>query len=90
MRRAPRSLEEWLYYTLMDSPAFHRFVRRVHDKINGINPGSDPSLNAASRSASSFLYRPTRWQKFRAYRMLFWDEWRSTLGLPRKTDKLLK
>lgn len=85
MRNRPRSIEEWLYYKLLDSPGFHRFVRRIYRKINGIK--DSPNINI-QETTTSFLYRPTQLQKFKAFRMLFWDEFRGTFGLNRKTNDI--
>lgn len=85
MRRPPRSLEEWLYYKLLDSPAFHRFVRRVYNKVNGISDTPQQQIKP-----SEFLFKPTRFQKFKAYRMLFWDEIRASFNLPKKSSKYFK
>ena len=87
MRQAPRSIEEWLYYKLLDSQGFHRFVRRIYRKVNGIKDVPEMDMK---RTASSLLYRPTRPEKFKAFRVLFWDEFRSTFGLRRKSDDYLK
>lgn len=86
MRKPPRSLEEWLYYKLMDSEGFHRFVRKVYRRVNNIkdSPPRDRPLE------SHYLFKPSPVQKFRAFRMLFWDEIRGIFGLPRKTDKYFK
>ncbi|GAV48146.1 hypothetical protein ZYGR_0I04430 [Zygosaccharomyces rouxii] len=83
MKRPPRSLEEWLYLQLLDSPRFHRFVGNVYRKVNGIKDGPQEG----SFTASEYLFQPTKRQKFKAYRILFWDEMRSLIGLPRKSDK---
>lgn len=86
MRGAPRSLEEWLYYKLMRSDAFHRFVRRIYYKVNGIK---DPSpADEISRAGLSF--HPTRVQKLNAYRILFLDEMRGSFGLKRNARKYFK
>lgn len=86
MRRPPRSLEEWLYYKLMDSEGFHRFVGKIYRKVNNIQ---DPKLDKSSLASES-SFKPTSLQKFKAYRMLFGDEIRTIFGLPRKNDKYLK
>lgn len=86
MRKPPRSLEEWLYYKLMDSQGFHRFVGKVYRKVNNIQ---DPNLEKAS-SISESTFKPSSLQMFKAYRMLFWDEIRGIFGLPRKTNKYFK
>ncbi|CDO94082.1 unnamed protein product [Kluyveromyces dobzhanskii CBS 2104] len=85
MKGAPRSLEEWLFYKLMNSAGFHRFVRRIYYKVNGINPQQMETMGKTNQ-----LFRPTGLQKFKAYRMLFWDEMRSTVGLPTITGKYLR
>lgn len=86
MRRPPRSLEEWLFYKLIDSAGFHRFVGRIYRKVNGIKE----SPYQETLSASQFLYKPTATQKFKAFRILFWDEMRSIVGLPRNAEKYYK
>lgn len=86
MRQAPRSIEEWLYYKLLDSQGFHRFVRRIYRKVNGIKDIPEMDMK---RTANSLLYRPTQVEKFKAFRVLFWDEFRSTFGLRRKRDDYL-
>lgn len=83
MKRPPRSLEEWLYFQLLNSPRFHGFVGKVYKKVNGIKEGPQES----SFTASEYLFQPTRRQKFKAYRILFWDEMRSLVGLHKKSDK---
>ncbi|SCW03960.1 LAFE_0H02850g1_1 [Lachancea fermentati] len=79
MRGGPRSLEEFFYHKLMQSPAFHRFVRRIYYKVNGL---TDTSTARPSQNLGT--YHPSTIQKFNAYRILFWDEIRSTFGLSRK------
>lgn len=87
MRKPPRSLEEWLYLKLMDSIYFHRFVRKIYNRINGIKGMENIEFEQA---ISQSLYKPTMSHKFRAYRILFMDEIRGIIGLPRKSDKILK
>lgn len=86
MRRAPRSIEEWLYFKLLDSPGFNRFVRRIYNRINGIK--NSPDINFQPR-ISPLLFKPTSSQKFKAFKVLFFDEFRSTFGFPKKSDNLL-
>lgn len=83
MRRAPRNLEEWLFFKLMDSDRFHLFVRKIYRRVNGIPEIS----NGEKQTAFQYLYKPTRAQKFKAFRLLFWDEIRSTFGLSKKAQK---
>lgn len=85
MKGAPRSLEEWLFYKLMNSARFHNFVRSVYYKVNGINPHNVDNISKTDR-----MFHPSPFQKFKAYRMLFWDEMRTTFGFSRLTDKYLK
>ena len=86
MKRTPRSIEEWLYFKLLDSPGFHRFVRRIYNRINGIK--ASPDINFQPR-ISPLLFKPTNSQKFKAFKVLFFDEFRSTFGFRRKSDDLL-
>ncbi|ODQ61959.1 hypothetical protein WICANDRAFT_27625 [Wickerhamomyces anomalus NRRL Y-366-8] len=79
--KSPRNLEEFLYLKLMNSPAFHRFVRNIYFKVNGIQP---PTRPLHEQHAADHLFQPTSAQKFKAYRLLFYDEWRATFGFPRK------
>ncbi|CDR44090.1 CYFA0S13e03202g1_1 [Cyberlindnera fabianii] len=65
----------------MQSPAFHRFVRSVYNKVNGIDPhaGNEPKLRETSGS-----FKPTAFHKFKAWRLLFYDEMRSSFGMTKK------
>lgn len=95
MRKPPKSIEEWLYYKLLDSKGFHRFVRAIHDKINGIDHMSrDPNYTYTNQKFNdvSFTtpFKPTKLQKFKAFRLLFYDEWRATLGFQRQIHKHFK
>jgi hypothetical protein len=86
----PRSLEDYLYLKLMKSHAFHRFVRSVYYKINGIDPSTirHPSSSTGPRfPASDTLFQPTQAQKFKAFRLMFYDEFRSSLGLAKKYER---
>ncbi|SCU98378.1 LAMI_0F14356g1_1 [Lachancea mirantina] len=80
MRGGPRSIEDYLYHKLLESQAFHRFVRRIYYKINGIR---DIPLDHSVRQSPT-TFQPTGLQKFKAFRTLFWDEIRSTIGFPRR------
>ncbi|AJT28432.1 CIH_collapsed_G0045450.mRNA.1.CDS.1 [Saccharomyces cerevisiae] len=82
----PRSIEEWFYYKLLSSPGFHRFVRKVYRKVNGIK--EDPFTDQST--AFQYLYKPTPRQKFKALRLLFWDEMRSTFGFRRRIGDRFK
>ncbi|SCV05305.1 LANO_0H04544g1_1 [Lachancea nothofagi CBS 11611] len=83
MRGSPRSVQELLYQKLMESPGFHRFVRRIYYRINGLQePMGNDSLPHAGQN-----FRPTALQKFKAFRVLFWDEMRSVVGLERRFNK---
>lgn len=35
-------------------------------------------------------FKPTKLQKFKAFRLLFYDEWRATLGFQRQIHKHFK
>ncbi|SCU96349.1 LAME_0F15962g1_1 [Lachancea meyersii CBS 8951] len=84
MRGGPRSIEELLYQKLLESAGFHRFVRRIYYKVNGLQ---EP-MNKETRSVSADqIFRPTKTQKFKAFRTLFWDELRSTFGFQRRFNK---
>ncbi|CCC71040.1 hypothetical protein NCAS_0G01530 [Naumovozyma castellii] len=85
MRNRPRNIQEWFYYTLLESPAFHRFVGKVYRRVNGIK--DIPPLE--HKQTLQFLYKPTKAHKINAFKMLFIDEYRATFGLPKKTDKYL-
>lgn len=81
----PRSLEEFLYLRLMRSPAFHRFVRSVYYKLNGIDPAKlHNKYDHGVRFDADVLFQPTPMQKFKAFRALWWDEMRHSIGLNRK------
>lgn len=86
MKRPPRSLQEWLYYKLLDSEGFHRFVGKIYRKVNNIK---EPPMRE-DLSHLQWTFKPTSMQKFKAYRILFWDEMRSTLGLPKKSSRYFK
>lgn len=94
MARPPRSIEEWLYYKLLYSKGFNRFVRAIHDKINGIDHMSrDPNYTHwgnENNNLNPTSFRPTNLQKFKAFRLLFYDEWRATFGFQRKIYKHFK
>ncbi|AMD22830.1 HHR061Wp [Eremothecium sinecaudum] len=80
MRRSPISLEEWMYQMLLRSVGFHRFVRRVYCYVNGIKPFNQESRTINFKAG----YQLTTVHKIRAFRMLFWDELRASVGLRRK------
>ncbi|CAB4253863.1 similar to Saccharomyces cerevisiae YNL211C Putative protein of unknown function [Maudiozyma barnettii] len=86
MKKAPRSIEEWLYFKLLDSPGFHRFVRRIYRRINGIKDTPDIEYR---QTISPLLYKTTQLQKFKAFKILFIDEFRSSFGLHRKANDLI-
>lgn len=68
----PSSLQELLYRQLMNSPTFHRWVRRVHARINRIPLEEQPIENG--RSIHLLDYTPTTWHKINAFRVVLWDE----------------
>ncbi|CUS22428.1 LAQU0S05e05138g1_1 [Lachancea quebecensis] len=85
MRGSPRSIEEFLYRTLMNSEGFHRFVRRIYYKVNGL----EKPMNGRPAAHVEQVFRPTKLQKFKAYRVLFWDEMRAVVGLNRRFNRHL-
>ncbi|EDO16218.1 hypothetical protein Kpol_1014p38 [Vanderwaltozyma polyspora DSM 70294] len=86
MRGNPRSLEEWLYLKLLNSARFQRFVRRIYNKVNGIK--DTPYVH--EETASEFLYKPTAGQRFKAFRVIFWDEIKKSFGFPGNKNKPFK
>lgn len=83
MNRGPRSLEEWLYVRILHSIWFRRFVQRVYNRVNGIK--SSPCIQP--KTASEFLYRPTLNHKFRAYRILFWNDLNTSIGFSSRNKR---
>ena len=81
--RNPQSLEELLYRKLIESPAFNRWVRRIHAKINRIpieNP-NHPMHEHHMKEIPLHSFVPTRWHKFNAFRVVWWDEMKRSFGL---------
>lgn len=70
MKPPPRSLEEWLYRFLMESPRFHHYVRRIHAKINRI-PTREQEFH---KTVDAGDYRPTGAHKANAFRIIWIDE----------------
>ncbi|SCU94138.1 LADA_0G06810g1_1 [Lachancea dasiensis] len=81
MRMGPRSIEELLYQKLMQSAGFHRFVRRVYLKVNGLE---EPLSHSKIAYTAESVFKPKPHHKFKAFRVLFWDEMRSIFGLERR------
>jgi len=79
MRPPPRSIEEWFYRYLMDSPGFHRWVKRVHARINRI-PFEEPLVQNGVK-VNVHNYKPTMVHKFHAFRVVWADEMKRTFGL---------
>lgn len=69
---SPSSLEEILYRTLMNSPTFHHWVRRIHARINKIPLEEQPI--EMGRTVYLEDYQPTTLHKINAARIIFWDE----------------
>lgn len=83
-----RNLEEYLFHKLMKSHAFHRFVRGIYYKVNGIDPRTINHEPTGPRfPASDTLFQPTPGQKFKAFRLMFYDEMRSSVGLAKKYSR---
>ncbi|CUM67213.1 uncharacterized protein PRCAT00004906001 [Priceomyces carsonii] len=70
-------LEELLYRSLLQSKVFNRWVKRIHGRINGIRYQEPPEI----RDFSSFV--PTKAQKFKAFRIIWLDEMKKSIGLRR-------
>lgn len=79
MKPPPRSLEEWLYRYLMESPRFHHYVRRVHAKINRI-----PMHEEVHKTMEARDYKPTRAHKFNAFRIIWFDELKRSFGFGKR------
>jgi hypothetical protein len=83
MRPPPRSLEEMLYRKLLDSPGFHNWVRKIHARINRI-PYDPPEGHAANMKKIPFdHFQATGYQKFNAFRIIWWDELKHSFGFRR-------
>lgn len=69
------SFERYLYNKLITSPAFHRWVRRIHARINGIPLHHvDPTRKPPLTHISIENYLPTLNHKMKAFRIIWWDE----------------
>lgn len=78
---APRNIEELLYLKLMQSAQFHRFVRSIYAKVNGLpSPHQQDMLNKKFENKFDLIYHPTRVQRFNLWRKLFVDEFKRNLG----------
>ncbi|CAH2447534.1 Protein of unknown function (DUF2697) [Komagataella phaffii CBS 7435] len=82
--RAPKSLEDILFEKLMQSVAFHRFVRSIHAKINGLPPPhvqDRMQYKMNHMNQYDYLFHPTSYQKFKAWSILFGQELRKTFRI---------
>lgn len=79
MKPPPRSLEEWLYRYLMESPRFHHYVRRIHAKINRI-----PVYDEPPKMMEASDYQPTTAHKVNAFRIIWLDEFKRSFGFGRR------
>ena len=79
MKPPPKSLEEWLYRYLMESNTFHHYVRRIHAKINRI-----PMQDEVQKTMEASDFQPTRAHKFNAFRIIWFDELKRTIGFGRR------
>ncbi|CCE66322.1 hypothetical protein TPHA_0P01640 [Tetrapisispora phaffii CBS 4417] len=77
----PFVFEEWLYRSLLNSKNFHSFVRRVYNRVNGIK--NEP-ITFSKPQAQDFLYKPTNYQKFIAFKKLFIQDVKSSMGISTK------
>lgn len=84
MRPPPRSVEEYLYRLLIDSPAFNNWVKRVHARINGLPPPhlQRPHLELNVNNMQDFV--PTRIQRVNAFRIIWVDEFKRAFGFGRR------
>lgn len=84
MRPPPRSLEELLYRKLVELPRFQEFVKRIHHKINRIPYEDPPHIQEAKmRRLNVHTYKPTAFQKFNAFRIIWVDEMKRLFGFKR-------
>lgn len=74
MRPPPRSIEEWLYRYLIDSPTFNHYVRKIHARINGISMRA----NRPTKTIEEESYQPTLVQKANAFKIIWLDEFKNT------------
>ncbi|ABN67010.1 predicted protein [Scheffersomyces stipitis CBS 6054] len=72
-RPPPRSLEEFFYRKLMDSPAFHNWVRKIHARINRIDYTPHPDTKPKIK-LNYLSYKPTTFHKVNAFRVIWADE----------------
>ncbi|CEP20397.1 unnamed protein product [Cyberlindnera jadinii] len=68
----------------MRSQTFHRFVRKVYYKVNGLDPAQFERETSSRIYQDNSLFKPSPLQKFRAWRALFVDEMRSSVGLSKR------
>lgn len=74
-------LEEYLYRKLMRSRAFHRYVRTIYAYVNGLPPPHvQDRYDDTTINQYDYLFKPTRYQRFNAYRKVFADEWLKAFG----------
>lgn len=73
-------LEEILYKRLMASPGFHRFVRKVHARINRIPLEENEGL----RNLSAENYQPTGLHKAKAFGAILFEELKKSFSLRSK------
>lgn len=84
MRPPPQSLEELLYRKLIELPRFREWVKRIHHRINRIPYEDPPHIQEAKmRKLNAQTYKPTPWQKFNAFRIIWVDEMKRTFGFRR-------
>lgn len=74
MRPPPKSLEDLLYQSLLNSKHFNNFVRRIHAKINKIPYYEPNSIYNHENMKLVHNYKPTTIHKINAFRIIWWDE----------------
>lgn len=77
-RPPPRSLQEYFYYLLVDSPAFNNWVRRIHARVNRIPYQAE---HEPTESMDALMYTPTRLHKMNAFRIIWVDELKRTFKI---------
>ena len=77
-RPPPRSLQEYFYYLLVDSPAFNNWVRRIHARVNRLPYQAE---HEPTKSMDALTYTPTRLHKMNAFRIIWVDELKRTFKI---------
>lgn len=70
--------EQYLYNTLIRSPAFNRFVHRIYNRVNRI---PNHPLNTPRKTIDLHSYKPTRLHKARAFYTLWRGEMKDSFRI---------